>query len=296
VDRAAGCRNPPALISVIVPAHNAAATLDAQLRCLAAQDYAASWEVVVSDSGSTDETAAIARRWTDRLPALRVVDASSRPGACAARNIGAAAARGDFLAFCDADDEADEGWLTGLAAAALDADMVGGVSDEETLNAANREVYQPPTWDQLEVWGEFKPFCQGGNCGIWTNVFESVGGWNEDYRRATDVELSWRVAFSGHRLRLAPAALTRYRHRSDDRELIRQFYGWGLADAQLYRSFRDRGMRRSPSRDAAAAWLGLVCHLPALLRPGALRTRWVAHAARRWGRVRGSIRWRVVYL
>ena len=96
-------------VSVVIPARNAARTLDAQLQALAAQRFPAEWEVLVSDNGSTDATRAVAVEWAGRIPLLRVIDASARPGASAARNLGAAAAHGELLLFCDADDVVADG-------------------------------------------------------------------------------------------------------------------------------------------------------------------------------------------
>src|SRR6059058_4106784 len=105
----------PALVSVVVPAYNCADTIDVQLAALAEQDYDGRWEVVVVDNRSTDDTADRARRWSDRLPGLRVVDASERQGVSHARNRGIEEARGDLIAICDADDQVQPGCLTAMA-------------------------------------------------------------------------------------------------------------------------------------------------------------------------------------
>jgi glycosyltransferase involved in cell wall biosynthesis len=89
---------PGPLVTVVVPAHNAAAYLDEALDAIAAQDYSP-LQVIVVDDGSTDETAILAR-------ARESVMVVSQPnaGPSAARNAGIAQARGDYITFCDADD------------------------------------------------------------------------------------------------------------------------------------------------------------------------------------------------
>ncbi|MYR59535.1 glycosyltransferase, partial [Streptomyces sp. SID625] len=78
---------------------------------LGRQTYQGPWEVVVVDNGSVDGTPEVARAARAVLPALRIVDARDRAGESYARNRGIAEARGDLVAFCDADDVAAEGWL-----------------------------------------------------------------------------------------------------------------------------------------------------------------------------------------
>src|SRR6185503_17262477 len=102
----------PELMSVVVPVFNEIQLLPFQLDSLAAQDYGGPWELILSDNGSSDGSGALARKWSDRIPGLRVVDSSDRQGGNHARNVGAAQARGDFLVFCDADDVTTPGWLT----------------------------------------------------------------------------------------------------------------------------------------------------------------------------------------
>ena len=90
------------LVSVVIPAYNAAATLDETLRSVRAQTHRA-LEIIVVDDGSTDATAAIAQQHAQadaRVLLLRQDNA----GVARARNHGWQRARADCVAFVDADD------------------------------------------------------------------------------------------------------------------------------------------------------------------------------------------------
>jgi glycosyltransferase involved in cell wall biosynthesis len=91
------------LVSVIVPAFNAAATLPTALASLTRQSWK-SLDIVVVDDGSTDGTGDVARRIAEGDARIRVIDAGANEGAYAARNRGAAAAKGAYLTVLDADD------------------------------------------------------------------------------------------------------------------------------------------------------------------------------------------------
>src|SRR5689334_23846816 len=91
-------------VSVIVPAYNAADTLPECLLSLGRQ-MRAPHEIIVVDDGSTDETAAIARDF-----GAWVVATQRRSGPAAARNLGVANARGNIVAFTDADCAPSPGW------------------------------------------------------------------------------------------------------------------------------------------------------------------------------------------
>lgn len=89
----------PPKISVVVPAYNHALELGEAIDSLLAQDTQ-DFELIVVDDGSTDATEARLRSYGDRLRYVR--QANGGPGK--ARNTGIEAARGQYVAFCDADD------------------------------------------------------------------------------------------------------------------------------------------------------------------------------------------------
>jgi glycosyltransferase involved in cell wall biosynthesis len=86
-------------VSVVMPARNAAATIGAAIGSVLAQTFG-ELELVVVDDGSEDETAAIAEAHAGAVRVLRQAHA----GVAAARNRGIEEARGELIAFCDADD------------------------------------------------------------------------------------------------------------------------------------------------------------------------------------------------
>ncbi|MEM1292751.1 MAG: glycosyltransferase [Cyanobacteria bacterium P01_H01_bin.162] len=103
---------PPTRISAIICTHNREDYLGAAIDSLLEQDFA-DYEVIVVDNASTDSTRAIVEA---RLlhPRLQYVYEANL-GLSVARNAGAAAAKGEILAYLDDDAEASRGWLTALA-------------------------------------------------------------------------------------------------------------------------------------------------------------------------------------
>jgi glycosyltransferase involved in cell wall biosynthesis len=90
------------LVSIVIPAYNAAATLDETLQSVRSQTYRA-LEIIVVDDGSTDDTRAIAERHAAVDNRVQVFT-QDNAGVAAARNAGWRRARSDLIAFLDADD------------------------------------------------------------------------------------------------------------------------------------------------------------------------------------------------
>lgn len=88
------------LVSVIIPAYNAAGTLGRAVESVLAQTYAPV-EIIIVNDGSTDATAEVCGQFGERI---RIIT-QPNGGECAARNAGIDAAQGEFISFLDADDE-----------------------------------------------------------------------------------------------------------------------------------------------------------------------------------------------
>lgn len=277
------------MLSVIIPARNAATLLPMQLEALASQNYGGQWEAIVADNGSSDGTRQVAERWRDRMPKLTVVDASSAKGINVARNAGARRARGDVLLFCDADDVVAPGWLAAMAVAAEQFDGWGGRLDEETLNPPHQLMWRGKRL-QTGLTQGFLPHPQGANCGVRASAYAAVGGFNEDYViGATEIEFFWRIQLAGMRVGFAPDAVVMYRHRGSLLDFARQQYRYGKSTVRLYRDFGPHGMRRGTIVDAAKAWGWLLFNAPRSLVVEQARGRWVRLLSRRVGRLRACI-------
>jgi glycosyltransferase involved in cell wall biosynthesis len=90
------------LVSVVVPAFNAATTIGWTLDSIARQTYRR-LDVVIVDDGSTDDTNSVVRRFCVNDSRMRLIE-QPNSGVAAARNAGIGASKGDFVAFIDADD------------------------------------------------------------------------------------------------------------------------------------------------------------------------------------------------
>jgi glycosyltransferase involved in cell wall biosynthesis len=293
----------------VVPLLNDAETVAHQLEALHAQDYTGAWELVVVDNGSADASFEIAERCVENAPHGRVVRAADRRSAGHARNVGASHAGGDFLAFTDADDVVYPGWLTAMVEAAPHADVVAGAVDIDALNDECTRAWHgnSPRLSGLslglsglsstrQVGLPFLTYSCGTNTGVWADVFERLGGFDEDTMAGEDVEFSWRAQLAGYEVASAPGAVVRQRLRSRVGSLARQQYHYGGAGPNLYRRYRGSGMPRSKARETLGNWAWIVGAWPAAMWSKRVRGRWTLETAFACGRVASSVRNRVLFI
>jgi GT2 family glycosyltransferase len=196
---------PPAAprVSVVVPVHRQWALVPALLEALAAQTFGpAGFEVILANNAAPRPAPPLA------LPANARIVAAPAPGAYAARNAGAAAARGRLLAFTDADCRPDPGWLAALAAAA--AAQPGG------LLAGPVRVTPPPAPNAFAIYDMVRGIPQAAyvargyaataNLAVPAAVFRALGGFDADGFSGGDARFCRRAGAAGHRVRLVPDA------------------------------------------------------------------------------------------
>jgi glycosyltransferase involved in cell wall biosynthesis len=176
-------------VSIIIPAFNEARDLPTLLDSLMPIRHDEFFEIIVVDNGSTDATAEIARALGARV--VRI----PRSAVGAGRNAGAKAARGELLAFLDADIIATSQWLTEARA----------VADRTRDSAITGDVYDivdKPSWIERHWFGAIyergaSSYLNGGNLIISSADFARVGGFNEHMISGEDVDFCTRAARIG---------------------------------------------------------------------------------------------------
>lgn len=274
-------------VSVVIPAFNAAGTIGAQLEALTRQVDAPTFEVVVADNRSTDNTADVAETFNGVLD-LRVVPAFEYQGVNCARNAGISAARADCIVLIDADDVVSPRFL-GEITAPLNGDphlgIVGGAGD----------AGDGPETD-LRICQGHLGYVLGAALAMRREVFDAVGGFDRRFVGGHDeVDFCWRAQHAGYGITVAPDAVFTYVQRSSDRDAFRQYRRYGFTYAQLYAKHRHHGITGGTLRSELRLLRGTVLDLPRFLRArGAERARMARGFGWTLGRWAGDIRFRVL--
>jgi GT2 family glycosyltransferase len=212
----------PAL-SVIVLNYNGRAWLPGCIEALAAQRGAPAFEILLVDNGSTDGSAAFAR---ERWPAVRVIESGGNLGFAEGNNVGARAARGEWLVFLNNDTAAEPGWLASLAAEA-GAHPEFAIVTSRVLFLDDPSIVDSAGDGYFRAGGAFKHgygastggFASSrevfGACGaafmIRRGDFAALGGFDARFfMNFEDVDLSYRARLRGLRVWYAASAVVRH--------------------------------------------------------------------------------------
>lgn len=223
-------------VSVVMPVGRVDAELAEQVAALAAQSHLGPWELLISlNTADPEQRAALDRSLEPHAEALtvRIVDSSDRRSASHARNVGARAADGDLLLFCDSDDIAHREWVEHLSAALEFYGAVGGYLDEELLSVPGQEHWRPPATpgDLPAFLGH--PFLVSANMGVIRSNFEAVGGFDTELIRGEDIAFSWDLLERGIELGYCADAVVYYRHRKGLSAMMQQHYLYGRGFSQI---------------------------------------------------------------
>ena len=221
------------LVSVVIPAHNAANAIGEQLGALRAQINAPRFEVLVCDNNSTDETSSAALGAAGDLD-LKVIGAAGKGSASFARNRGAEAALGQSLLFTDADDMVGHSWVSALSEPLLshsDAITVGKLQHERFNSKAVLYAYDiGPDSTKLAdpsspapLFAGYLPTLAGSNFGIRREHYLALGGMDASYPGGSEeTDFGWRAQEAGAEVLIVPSAIVEYRLRSSATAIRRQ--------------------------------------------------------------------------
>ena len=236
-------------MSVVVPTFERPEALAACLDALAGLDYPRGrYEAIVVVDGGTPPTEVVERSGS-RLDVTMIGQENAGPAA--ARNTGAARARGDLLAFTDDDCLPEPGWLRAFAERGLEGDVLAG---GRIVNGAPENVYAEAS--QLVLDFVFDYYCADPNqarflisCNLCVPAerFREVGGFDERFRISEDRELSDRWRFRGGRVVYVSEAVVRHVRPMTFGGYVRQHfaYGRGAYRYQQERARRGSGRMRS---------------------------------------------------
>jgi glycosyltransferase involved in cell wall biosynthesis len=232
------------LVSVVIPTYNYARYLPEAIDSALAQTFT-DREIIVIDDGSTDDTAQVVRRFGDRV----IYEAQVNAGLPAARNRGCALARGEYLAFLDADDV----WMPDKLERQLrtlrenpTAVMVCGMMNRIDIDGKPLQGIKPGLWpgetamEMLER-GTALP----STWVVRRSCFERTGGFDPNLTAMEDYEFAIRVANDG-RVICLPGIFANYRVHADSfsHQTERFLLGYLQVFEKLLGVIDDRAMRR----------------------------------------------------
>ena len=231
------------MISVIIPHLNQPEALDRGLSALAAQTgLSAPHEIIVVDNGSRQLPAEICARHPNVTLLSQPI-----PGPGPARNLGVASAKGDILAFIDADCVATPEWLAEIERHFIkspDATVLGGdvrILQQNPRRPTLLEAYESVFAFRMKKYIKEKGFTGGGNLAVRTWVFRKVGPFL-GINIAEDTEWGQRASAMGYGVRYEPRMIVHHparrtfaeltekwdRHIAHDLREIQQSANWRL--------------------------------------------------------------------
>ncbi|MCP4357234.1 MAG: glycosyltransferase [Chloroflexi bacterium] len=245
------------MISVIIPAYNAARTIDVCLAALQNQTLAAAeYEVIVVDDGSTDDTAARAQKTN-----VTLLRQPHNKGAAAARNLGLTAATGDIICFTDADCVPRPDWLAELTRPLQDPSISGGKGIYETnqqqLVARFVQIEYEDKYDLMHG-QETIDFVDTYSAVYRHSALDAVGGFDERIFYVEDQELSFRLVAQGYKMVFCPTAVVSHTHSDTIRKYARKKYMIGYHKAQFIRRYPNRVIRDSHTPQSLKVQMGLA--------------------------------------
>lgn len=223
-------------VSIVIPAYNAAATLDECLTACTHQSYS-DLEIIVVDDGSTDATSVIAHSYCVHLVL------QEQCGPAAARNTGVAASHGDIIAFTDSDCVPHPDWIERLIAPLTgEVAAAGGTYGIANPESALARLIHAEIMLRHAHFGGRVDFVGSYNAAIRRDVFEALHGFDTDFKAASaeDNDLCYRLADAGHAIAFVRDAVVDHFHPTGVWRYLRTQSRHGFWRMKLYAKHPER--------------------------------------------------------
>ena len=232
------------MISVVIPAYNAATTLPVCLNALAKQEAPGRpWEIIVVDDGSQDNTAEIAQSYD-----VQLIRHKRKSGAGAARNSGIRQAKGDIVCFTDADCAPTPNWLKQMSRPFADTAVTGCKGIYATRQTAwiarFVQIEYEDKYDLLRQQTHID-FIDTYSAAYRRQALLDCGGFDERIHYVEDQELSFRLAAQGNLMVFQPEAVVYHQHSDTLVKYGRKKFWIGYWKAQIIRRFPERAVKDS---------------------------------------------------
>jgi len=211
------------LISVVTTVRNEARNIAHLLDSLIVQEGPI--EVIVVDASSEDGTPDIVRQYEKRYDFIHLYFRGGTRGA--GRNFGIRMARGEAVAFIDGDSIANPFWIHELREGLNDADVVAGRSIQIGYRA-----FEELERVELIVRGVDVTY-PSSNLAYRKKVLAEIGGFDEWFVTAEDIDLNLRAVLAGHPIAFRPNAIIYHRTRDSYFDFVRQAFWNGAGRKQL---------------------------------------------------------------
>ena len=234
------------LVSVVMPAYNAAAYLEEAVKSILEQSYG-NFEFIIIDDGSADRTREILEHFTD--PRIKLIFNEKNEGNYPARNKGCRLAGGKYIAVMDADDIADPDRLAVQVRFMEENPEVGVVGSAYKLSDRNTTIVEPVKWEEIR-YVLMKTFCMlHPTLLIRKRDMEAIGFYKTESLYAEDYDLVLRLALKCKVVNLPDVLLTRRLHDEQISKVHKRVQNEFAAKVQL-RYQHERGIYYPPANKA----------------------------------------------
>ena len=234
------------LISVIIPSYNSEGTIERCLSSLINQSSDVKFEVIVVDS-STDATPRIIRQ---SFPDVTLVSLKEQTFPGHARNIGIERAKGNILAFIDADCIVSAHWLSNIIKAheSQFSIICGAIQNGYPENLVSwADFFYAASEFLVDSPRRFVNSASTSNLSCKREPFEK-GCFFPDTRRAQDAIFSQNVLDKGYQILFEPSICVHHLYRTRLRELVRRETAWGSVWGQISKQYKMKGSMIYKSR------------------------------------------------